>query len=116
MHDVTDMHQVKSPQNILNQSDQYFSTLTNDYNYSVNCCSMHSNVVAMLWCLDDTHIPYLEIWNLFLVTIFHIWQLRRNWLGNTGSVSNRSGKQFLSQFSQICFRIVKCNNYFKFIL
>ena len=64
------MHKVKSPsKNILNQSDQYFSSLTNDYNYPVNCCSMHSNAVAMLWCLDDTHIPYLETWNLFLVTI-----------------------------------------------
>ena len=97
------MYKVKSPsKDILNQLDQYFSTLTNDYNYPVNCYSMHSNMVARLWCLNDTHIPFLEIWNLFLVTILHIWQPRINWLGNNVSVSNRSGKLFLSQFSQIC--------------
>ena len=94
MGDVTDlcMELKVPPKYILNQSDQYFSSLTNDYNWLVNCCSMYSNMVALLWCLDDMDYPYLEIWNLFLVTIVHIWQICRNWLVNTVSVSNRSGK------------------------
>ena len=49
---------------ILNQSDQYFSSLNNDYSQLGSCCSMHSNAVAMLWYLDDIDCPYLE--NLFL--------------------------------------------------
>ena len=61
------------PKIMFNQLDQYFSSLNNDYCRHENCCSMHSNMVAMLWCLDDTHFSYMEAWNLFLVTIFHIW-------------------------------------------
>ena len=55
MHDVTGhMHEAKSPsKNNLNQSDQYFSSLTNDYNCNKNCDPVHSNTVAMLGCLDD---------------------------------------------------------------
>ena len=57
------MHEVKSPsKNRLNQLDQHFSSLTNDYNCSRNCYSMHSNTVAMDQCLDGM--------------IDHIWKLR----------------------------------------
>ena len=63
------MHELKSPsKNILNQLNQYFSSLTNDYTKSGICCSMHSNAVAMDWCLDDTHIPYVVTKILFLAT------------------------------------------------
>ena len=75
MHDVTDicMNLQVPPKYIFNQLSQYFSSLTNDYCRHENCCSMYSNTVAMLWCLDDTHFPYMEAWNLFLVKNFHIW-------------------------------------------
>ena len=56
------MHEVKSPsKNSLNQLDQHFSSLTNDYNCSRNCYSMHSNTVAMDQCLDDM---IDQIWKL----------------------------------------------------
>ena len=64
MRDVTDicMKLKVPPKNSLNQLDQHFSSLTNDYNCSRNCYSMHSNTVAMDQCLDGM--------------IDHIWKLR----------------------------------------
>ena len=72
MCDVTDicMNPQVPPKTMFNQLDQYFSSLTNDYCRYENCCSMHSNVVAMLWCLDDTHFPYMKACNLILVKNF----------------------------------------------
>ena len=75
MHDVTDicMRLQVPPKIMFNQLDQYFNSLTNDYCRHENCCSIHSNMVAMLWYLDDTHFPYMKEWNLILITICHIW-------------------------------------------
>ena len=100
MHDVTDicMRLHVPPKIMFNQLDEYFSSLTNDYCMHENCCSMHSNMVAMLWCQDDTYFPYNEARNLILVTISIYGKPYRNWLGNTVPVSKRSGKLFLSQF------------------
>ena len=44
------------------------------------CWSEHSNAVATLWCLDDTLLPYMETWNLFLVTICQIWSCIQDWV------------------------------------
>ena len=97
------------------RSDQYCSSLTNDYCRHENC-SMHSNTVALLWCLDDTHFPSMEALNLFLVTIFHICKPYRNRQGNTVSVSKRSWKLSLSQFCWICIKIEKYKLFFNLVL
>ena len=70
----------KSLQKVIQPIRPVFSSLTNDYCRHEECWSKHSNVVAMLWCLDDTHLPYEEAWNLFLVTICQIWSCTQDWV------------------------------------
>ena len=106
------MHEVRSPsKNIFNQSGWYFSSLTNDYLRPANCWSVHSNMVARLWCLDDTHFSYKEAKNLFLVKISKSGNpLEIGW-EILSLCSKGLGKCF-----QVNSNIVKVTIYLKFVL